>query len=117
MIFHDIDQNSEEWLMKRSSMPTASNGSKIITSSGKPSESLKKYAAILAENLYSSAPIEHWAGNSSTEYGHEYEPLAAKWYENNYFCDLSNGGFVTDDNETYGASPDRFVSDNKLLEN
>jgi YqaJ-like viral recombinase domain len=116
MIIHDIEQNSDEWLLLRSGMPTASSASKIITSTGRPSESLDGYAETLAGDLYAGEPIDAWQGNQYTDRGHEIEPLARQWYENEYFIDTEQLGFVTNDNETYGCSPDSRVTANKLLE-
>ena len=116
MIIHDVQQNSDEWEKKRCVMPTGSAGSKIITSTGAESKQLVGYAETLAQNKYAGEPVDAWEGNSYTDQGHAREPLAVAWYEEQYFIDLEILGFVTDDYETYGCSPDRRIHALKLLE-
>lgn len=116
MIIHDVEQNTDAWEKKRCVMPTGSNGSKIIKSDGSESTQLKPYAEYLAQNKYAGEPVDAWEGNSYTERGHEMEPIARAWYENQYFVDLEVVGFVTNDLETYGCSPDRRIHRRKLLE-
>jgi hypothetical protein len=47
MIIHDLEQGSEEWLQKRAGIPTASNFSNLVTSTGSLSKSIDKYAISL----------------------------------------------------------------------
>lgn len=116
MIIHNVDQNTEEWEKKRCVMPTGSNGNKIITSAGVESKQLGKYAEKLAQNKFAGEPVDNWKGDSYTDRGHAMEPLAASWYEEQYFVDLEVVGFVTNDKETYGCSPDRRITPLHLLE-
>jgi hypothetical protein len=46
--------------------------------------------------------------------GHEQEPLARMLYENETFCDVSNGGFFESD--FIGCSPDGMVADDGVIE-
>ncbi len=116
MIIHDVDQNSNEWDLIRCSIPTASNGSKLVTSSGEPSKSMVKYAEELGQNKFAEKPISQWAGNSDTEYGHEMEAESIAWYEMSKGIETSVVGFCTDDHKRYGASPDRFAGEVGLVE-
>jgi hypothetical protein len=61
--------------------------------------------------------LDQWRGNSSTERGHEMEDRARAYYENS-FPDrtVERVGFITDDDETCGCSPDSLVDDDGLLE-
>lgn len=115
MKIHDVDQNTDEWMALRAGKPTASAFNQIITSKGEPSTSLKKYAMQLAGGLYAGEPLDSWEGDKYTERGHEVEAEAVDYYE------LINGptdqiGFITDDLERYGCSPDRLVGADGLLE-
>lgn len=116
MKIHDVTQNSPQWDLIRGSIPTASNGSKLVTSKGEPSKSMRAYAEQLGQNKYAGKPVDQWGGNSSTEYGHDMEDESIAWYEMNKGVETSIVGFCTDDHERYGASPDRFAGENGLLE-
>ncbi len=118
MIIHNVEQNTEEWMELRAGKPTASNASKLVTSKGEPSKSLPEYAIQLAADLYAGvAGLDQWRGNKSTERGHEMEDRARAYYENS-FPDRSvrRAGFITDDDETCGCSPDSLVDDDGVLE-
>lgn len=116
MIVHDVEQNSEEWLKLRAGMPTASEASKLITSKGEPSKSMKEYAKKLAQDMYAGKPVDAWEGNKYTERGHEIEPESISSYEFIQDIDTAVVGFCTDDHQRYGASPDRFAGENGLVE-
>lgn len=116
MIIHDVAQNSDEWLALRAGKPTASEFSKLITSTGAPSKSMKAYAEQLAGELFAGRPLDTWEGNKFTDRGHEVEDEAVLAYELMAGVDTTPVGFVTDDLEQYGCSPDRFIGDDGLLE-
>jgi putative phage-type endonuclease len=116
MLIHDIEQNTPEWLELRAGMPTASAFSKIITSTGAPSKSLTGYAMELAGELYAGKPLDAWEGNAHTQRGHDLEPEAASLYEFANDVELQTVGFVTDDAQTYGCSPDRLAGDDGIVE-
>jgi len=63
MQIHDVEQGSSEWLMLRSGLPTASNFSKMVTSTGKLSKSIDDYALTLACDLFAKKPLDEWLGN------------------------------------------------------
>jgi len=52
--------------------------------------------------------------NSSMERGKEQEPIARSFYEAEYFCEVTIGGFF--DNGRTGCSPDGLVSTNGIIE-
>lgn len=116
MIIHDVEQNSPEWLLLRSGMPTASEASKLVTSTGQPSKSMKEYAKKLAQDMYAGKPVDAWEGNKYTERGHEIEEQALAAYEFRTELEVTKVGFCTDDHQRYGASPDGFVGDDGLVE-
>jgi len=115
VIIHDVQQNSDEWLALRAGRPTASEFSKIVTSEGKPSKSMSGYAVTLAGELYAGRPLDAWEGNQWTERGHELEARALAWYEFMNDTPCARVGFVTDDSETYGCSPDA-IADGNIVE-
>jgi len=118
VIVHDVPQNSPEWdLLRARGMPTGSEGHRLITATGKPSAAgIKSYGRQLALDMFRGKPKQGFKGNKHTERGHEQEPIAADAYEFIYGKETSKVGFITDDDERYGCSPDRIVEDNGLLE-
>lgn len=116
MIIHDCEQGTEEWFSIRAGKPTASMFSKLITSRGEPSKSMKDYAVTLAGELYAGKPLDVWEGNGWMERGKELEDAARTKYEMINNIDTVQLGFVTDDEEIYGCSPDSMVGDNGMLE-
>lgn len=131
MIFHDVDQNTDEWLDLRVGKITGSAIGKIMAVPRKktdcptcdPKESelskkfgepAKKYAIQIAlERITEEAQGDSYS-NGHMERGHEQEPLARKAYEDEFFCDVSNGGFFDCGSE--GCSPDGLVYDDGLIE-
>jgi putative phage-type endonuclease len=106
MIIHDVEQGSPEWHALRAGIPTASEASKLVTSTGKPSTSVEGYAMKLAGDLYAGHDIDAWEGNAFTARGHELEHEARLAYELENDADVEQVGFITNDEMTYGASPD-----------
>ena len=118
MIIHNVEQNTEEWMELRAGKPTASNAAKLVTSKGEPSKSMPEYAIQLAADLYAGvAGLDQWRGNASTERGHEMEDRARAYYENSFpDREVTRVGFITDDDESCGCSPDSLVDDDGVLE-
>lgn len=116
MIIHDIEQGSEEWHSLRAGLPTASEFSKLITSTGAVSESMADYARVLAAEKFAGHAVDGWEGNRYTERGKELEDHARNAYMFITGSEVSKVGFVTDNLKRYGCSPDRFVGDDGLLE-
>lgn len=116
MIIHEVDQNTEEWCALRAGIPTASEASKLVTGTGSVSKSMSGYAKKLACDLYAGKPVDAWEGNKFTDRGHEIEDEAAAAYELATGYETIKVGFCTDDLQRYGASPDRFVCDDGLVE-
>jgi hypothetical protein len=115
MILHDCTQGTSAWLQLRAGIPTASNFDKILTPKGKPSTQAEKYLQkLLAERMMGRPVVEHvsfWMGR-----GQELESEAVAYYEGVRELDTTRVGFVTNDERTIGASPDRLVGDEGLLE-
>ena len=115
-IHPDIEQGTDEWRMIRAGKPTASEFSKIITSDGTRSKSFAGYARTLAGEAYAGKPLESWEGNSWSERGKALEDDARQFYAFARNVEPVRVGFVTDDAETYGCSPDSLVGEEGMLE-
>lgn len=112
----EVEQGSMDWLQARIGIPTASGFEKIITPTGKPSAQAEAYSEKLLAEYILGYPVETFTGNAHTERGKELEPQAVKFYEVQKDIDTKPVGFCTDDARTMGASPDRLVGDDGLLE-
>lgn len=116
MKIHDVEQRSADWYALRSGLPTASEFSKVITSTGERSKSLSGYARTLAGELYAGKPLDPWEGNSWTERGRELEENAKAFYSFAKNVTLQNVGFVTTDDGRMGCSPDSLVGYDGMVE-
>jgi len=116
MKIHDVEQNTPEWLALRAGMPTASAFNRIVTSTGAASKQIEDYALELAAAIYAGGEVDAWEGNAYTDRGHELEPEAVCSYEFLTGKTAEVVGFVTNDSEVFGCSPDRLVGDDGLLE-
>ena len=115
MKIHDVQQNTPEWLALRAGMPTASEAKKLVTSTGAASKSMPEYAQKLSGDLYAGKPIDAWEGNKYTERGHEVEDEARLAYAMRG-GNIQQVGFITDDLQRWGCSPDSLVDDDGMLE-
>lgn len=116
MIIHDdVTQGTDAWLRLRAGIPTASCFDRIITPKCKPSTQAEKYLhRLIAERIMGRPVTEHvsyWMGRGS-----QMEAEAVAYYEGVRDLDTVVVGFCTNDEGTIGASPDRLVGDEGLLE-
>lgn len=118
MKIHDVQQNTPEWSGLRAGMPTGSEADRLVTPTGKATSNLDAFAIELANELFlgRSTSAGGFRGNRHTQRGHEREPIAALSYEALMDVETQIVGFITDDDVTYGVSPDRLVGDNGLVE-
>lgn len=117
MIVHEnVEQGSEEWFILRAGRPTGSSFKKLVSSTGQKSTQMKEYAAQLAAEQYAGMLLYEWGGNSFTERGKQLEGMARDWYEFERDCEVQEVGFITDDDNTHGVSPDGLVGDDGLVE-
>lgn len=115
MRVHNCIQGTTEWLQARSGIPTASEFDNIVTPTGKISKSQDPYTyALIAERIMGRPRVE--AVSSWMKRGSIMETEAAAFYEFQRDCDPEPVGFITNDEGTIGASPDRLVGDDGLLE-
>ena len=117
MTYHyDLQQGSDEWLEARLGIPTASEFDRIITPAKRqPAAAATKYLNIkLAEWMY-GAPLEAFV-SPWMERGAALEAEAVRYYEMERDVETTKVGLVLTDDGMIGASPDRLVGDDGLLE-
>jgi hypothetical protein len=114
-IYHDVAQYSEDHDRLRLGIPTSSNFHKIITPQGKPSTQWRQYACVLIAERILQHKIEFY-NSPAMERGLIVEAEAADWYEFDQDVTVQRIGFITDDEQGVGCSPDRLVGDEGLLE-
>ena len=115
-IFHcDLAQYSEAHDRLKLGIPTSSNFHKIITPQGKPSKQWRGYACVLIAERILQRKIEFY-NSPAMERGLIVEADAADWYEFDQDVTTQRVGFITDDDQTMGCSPDRLVGEEGLLE-
>jgi hypothetical protein len=113
--FHDIEQNTDEWMALRLGKATASNFGCFMANYGKAfGEPAKRYALQVALERLTGKKAEHAFSNDHMERGHEQEPIARMLYAEEHFADVLNGGFF--DCGEYGDSPDGRVGETGLIE-
>jgi len=111
MIIHDLEQGTEEWRTLRAGMPTSSNFSSLVTSTGKLSKSIEAYAMTLAADKFAGKDLRVFTGTTYTERGNELEAEARMFYSLQRDVDVEEVGFVTDDAASWGSSPDGLICD------
>ena len=115
MIVLDCIQGTEEWMKARLGIATSSEFDKILTPTGKLSISAEKYTfALLAERIMGHPRVE--SVSMWMERGHELEQEAVDFYELMKEAETEPIGFIMNDAGTIGASPDRLVGEDGLLE-
>lgn len=115
MIWHDVQQNSEEWDALRLGKVTGSMFGCFMANEGKAfGDPAKDYALRIALEIVNGKKAEFSFTNDHMERGHEQEPIARMLYEEEFFVDVGNGGFF--DHGTYGDSPDGLVGGDGVVE-
>ena len=113
MKIHNVEQGSEAWFALRLGVPSASRFKDLLTPTGKPSVSSEKYMhELLAETM-----AKKRFDSFDTFYmkrGRELEPEAADVFSFQTDLICREVGFVTNDEETVGCSPDRLMADSGL---
>jgi len=112
MIFHDIEQGTQEWLDLRRGKFTASTFKDLFmkeTTQGYQDAIYK----VAFERMTNESP-ESFTSNWM-ERGTKLEPEAKEWYELETYNKVHNGGFF-EYNDWIGASPDGLIGDGGLIE-
>lgn len=114
-VYRDLIQGTSAWAEARCGIPTASQFHRIITGTGKPSSSADTYMyELLAERITGEPTVgytSHWMDRGS-----DLEAEAVNFYSFTRDLDTEKVGFITNDDGSIGASPDRLVGDVGLLE-
>lgn len=116
MIIHDVEQGSEEWLRMHLGIPTASRFGKIVTpKTRKPStQAFGLICELVAEWMLGegvNVPM-----TQHMQRGLVLEGEAVNRYEFDHNVEAQRVGFVTDDDESVGCSPDALIGDDGGLE-
>lgn len=108
-VFKEVVQGSPEWFALRVGKVTMSNLHKIITpKEQRPSTQQDGYMNGLLAELFYGHPLDTFT-SPAMQNGIDGEEEAAKIYSVENDCELEKIGFVTNDAETIGCSPDRFI--------
>lgn len=106
-VFH-FEQYSPDWWKAREGLPTSSCADKILTPTGKLSAQSKGYInTLIAERLgFGDEPIEptEWM-----QRGTLLEEDARAFYEFDTGLTITQVGFITNDDGTFGCSPDGLI--------
>ena len=115
MIILTDEQGSPEWLASRLGRPSASMFGKLVTGGGKPSGSAESYInEMIAERL--TGRSKPFFTNEHMERGNFLEPEARQAYEFITDFEVVETGFILDDSQEFGCSPDGLVANDGGLE-
>lgn len=113
----ECHQYSPEWWAIRRGVPTASAFDNIITPTGKPSASMRKYACqLIAEKFDAYYGQEEQYQSAAMESGSLLEPQAKSFYEYTRDVEVREVGFCFVDGDRYGCSPDALIGEAGVLE-
>jgi hypothetical protein len=118
MIFHKVEQNTLEWHKLRLGIPTASSFDKILTPAKRQRSSQAKHYMnrLVWEWITGEVDQDELYQNQWMQRGQEREDGAIAAYEMETETETEPGGFFTLDNGLAGASPDRLISADGILE-
>lgn len=115
MIVLEHEQGSNEWFAARLGRPSASMFSKFITSAGKASTSADSYINELIAERLTGLRVPIYV-NEHMERGTRLEPEAREMYEFVTDQKVTEYGFILDDSEEFGCSPDGMVGEDGGIE-
>jgi len=115
VIISPYEQGTDAWLAARLGKPSASMFSKLITMTGKPSASADAYINQLLGERLTGKSEPHYTSEAMI-LGTEREPLARADYEFISGNKVDQVGFILDDSESYGCSPDGLIGEDGGLE-
>ncbi len=108
-------QSSPEWMALRLGIPTSSRMSEVVTPTGKASKSSEKLLMELLAERITGMPEDDFRSSWMAR-GATLEKDAAAFYSLQREIDTVPVGFITDDLGRWGASPDRLVGTDGLME-
>jgi len=115
MIRHNVGQGSVEWLTLRAGIPTASELGNLVTDKFeiRKGEMPKTYLAQKLAEKWTGGPLLSF-GSWATEQGQLLEELAIPWLEFEHDISVERIGFLTNDENNFGASPDGLIGESGL---
>lgn len=116
MKIHNVEQRSDEWHAIRLGKPTASNFYRILSPTGKKSEQADKYMNELIAEIVRGKKFEKFDPTLSMMRGKTMEQEALELYAANTNYNIQSVGFITDDFEEVGCSPDALINDDGIAE-
>jgi hypothetical protein len=120
MKIHDCEQGSSEWVALHIGRPSVSKLNRILTSARlEYSKGARAYASELIAERMLGRPLDWGAeydGTIWTDRGTSMEDEARRWYAFYKDVEVQEVGFITNDEETFGGSPDGLVGDVGLVE-
>ena len=111
----ECEQGTPAWVAARIGRPTSSNFDAIVTKSGTPSKSADRYLAKLAAEWFLGQSLDE-GRTQFMERGTAMEAEAVRFYEWERDTDTVPVGLCLTDDGRAGASPDRLVGDDGLVE-
>jgi len=115
VIVLEHEQGSNEWFAARLGRPSASMFNKFITSAGKASTSADSYINELIAERLTGLRVPIYV-NEHMERGTRLEPEAREMYEFVTDQKVTEYGFILDDSEEFGCSPDGLVGEDGGIE-
>lgn len=110
MKIHTDPQRSDAWFKRRLGLPTASKFDMIITPQGKRSGQAKRLMYQLAYETISEKLVERDLSSiAHVQHGIANEATAVAAFEQHTGLKTAEVGFLTNDTETIGCSPDRII--------
>ena len=114
MKFYDIQQNEEEWDLRRIDKATSSSFGTVMANDGKAfGDPARKYAMKIALEAKTGVKLVTY-NNKFMDRGHEFEPMAREQYEEDTLTVVTNGGFAEEGN--WGSSSDGLVGKDGMIE-
>lgn len=120
-IFENVEQGSEEWLMLRLGVPTASNFSIMMANGadGEASKTRAKLMRVMAGEILTGRPGEGKIVTAAMQRGKDMEQEARQHYIDTHFVEVRQVGFMRrklPSGRYVGCSPDALIGDRKALE-
>jgi len=118
MIWHDIEQNTPEWIRMRLGIPCSSEFGKIVTPKKRDisKSAMPLMYRLLAEWMTGESVENADYQTEWMERGQDLEDQAVRAYEGLMEVETTRGGFCTDDAGMMGCSPDRLIGEDGDLE-
>ena len=115
MKIHPVTQGTPQWLALRSQYPTASEFKHLVSPAElKPckGKTVAKYIAKKVAEAWLGAPLQSFL-STAMDQGKVIEEEARPWYAFRYEAEIDTPGFVTNDADTAGCSPDGLIVGSK----